>query len=127
MESVTPEVAGPGRSLAGHDEERLLTSFFVLYKTARLVESTNTTFKNQATSFYRLLGPLLALSGEVTLKTISGRYFVNERMVRFDDQGLSGAAGVVAEWDSLGIGGVTFGNTVTQEELVKFFTFLAEV
>ncbi len=125
METMTPEVAG--RKLAGHDEERLLTSFFVLYKTARMVESSNTTFKNQSASFYRLLGPLLALSGDVTLKTISGRYFVNERMVRFDDQGLSGAAGVVSEWDSLGIGGVTFGNTVTNDELDRFFTFMAGV
>ncbi len=125
MEAVSPRVTG--RVLAGKDEERLLTSFFVLYKTARLVEPGNTTFKNQASTFCRLLEQQMAVDGELTLKTISGRYFVNERMVRFDDQGLSGAAGVIEEWDSLGIGGVAFDTTVTRPELEKFFTFMAGV
>ncbi len=115
------------RVLAGEEELRLLTSFFVLLKTARIVESNNATFKKQATAFYGRLADLMEELGDISLKTISGRYFVNERMVRFDDTGLSGAASVQKEWQVLGIGGVVFNQPASQVEIEQFFVFMARM
>lgn len=115
------------RILAGEVEERLLTLFFVLYKTARIVEENNATFKNQAAHFHENLSLLMKEPPRVIIKSISGRYFINEKMVRFDDQGLSGAASVLEEWKTLGIGGVTFLSDITLNEVEKFFTFIAQI
>ena len=103
---TTPESAA--RVLGGHAEEKFLTSFFVFYKTSRILEQNNTVFKNQSDHFFEQLQIQGKETGDVTLKTISGRYFVNDRMVRFDDKGQSGASSVVSEWSTLGVGGVTF-------------------
>ncbi len=115
------------RSLAGNREHRLLTGFFVLYKTARIVEESNATFKRQATAFHEQLLSLANEEGNVYIKSIAGRYFVNEKMVRFDAQGPSGAASIVTEWETLGIGGVRFSPGIGLNEVEQFFTFIARV
>jgi len=115
------------RVLAGEDELRLLTSFFVLYKTARIVAENNATFRKQAVGFYRRLAELMEDTGDISFKMISGRYFVNERMVRFDDLGLSGAASIQKEWKTLGIGGVIFNCPASQSEIEQFFVFMARI
>ncbi|MFQ5453618.1 MAG: HD-GYP domain-containing protein [Candidatus Zixiibacteriota bacterium] len=115
------------RILAGENEERLLTLFFVLYKTARIVEVNSATFKNQAINFYELLSMLNKESNEIVIKSISGRFFINEKMVRFDDHGLSGASTVISEWNSLGIGGVKFSQDIDLNETEQFFAFMAQV
>ena len=40
------------RTIAGKDEERFLSAFFVLYKTARLVDKDNKSFQHQSIKFY---------------------------------------------------------------------------
>ncbi|UCD64452.1 MAG: HD domain-containing protein [Candidatus Zixiibacteriota bacterium] len=115
------------RLLAGPREERLLTAFFVLYKTARIIEENNATFKRQTAGFARCLEECSDEGGKVHIKIISSRYFINDRMVRFDDRGLSGAAAVVSEWDSLGVGGVRFASDIEHAEIEQFFTFMAQV
>ncbi len=115
------------RSLAGKDEERLLTLFFVLYKTARIVETDNETFKRQSNNFYEQYEKAAKEYGEVVIKTVAGRYFVNEKMVRFDGSGLSGAESVINEWDELGIGGVKFNHDISKEKIEKFFAFVSDI
>ncbi len=114
------------RSLAGQTEERLLNAFFVLYKTARIMEANNAMFLHQCETLYE---QLLALSKDepwVAIKIVADRYFVNQRLVRYDDA-LSGAATVVGEWKKLGVGGVRFDAGVPQEEVKTFFRALTEV
>ncbi|UCE24697.1 MAG: HD domain-containing protein [Candidatus Zixiibacteriota bacterium] len=115
------------RAVAGGEEQRLLTAFFVLYKTARIIEESNATFQRQAASFLKHISRAAEDSGTVYIKSISGRYFVNQKMVRFDAEGPSGAAAVVSEWETLGIGGVRFASGISQEEIEQFFTFIAQV
>lgn len=115
------------RTLAGPQEEKLLNSFFVLYKTARILSPNNETIQNQLASFVEIFGHVAESHDYVAIKVVAGRYFMNERMVRFDDQGLSGAATVVAEWKMLGIGGVRFESAISGEEIIRFFSFMAEV
>jgi HD-GYP domain-containing protein (c-di-GMP phosphodiesterase class II) len=120
-------VASPvARMLAGQVEDKFLSAFFVLYKTARIMHSNNAMFMHQCEIFHE---HFLALSKDeptVSIKIISDRYFVNHRLVRFDE-GLSGAMTVVAEWKKLGIGGVRFEAGAPMNELKQFFQSMAEV
>lgn len=125
MTSQTPEAAQ--RSLAGEVEEKLLTSFFVLYKTARLMDAENDGFKNQLGNFMERFKTVVASRPAVAIKAIGGHYFVNERMVKFDDKGLSGASTVVTEWRKLGLGGVRFDVEIPDREVTKFFKLMASV
>jgi len=125
MDAVQTKAAT--RTLAGSAEQRLLNSFFVLYKTSRIIEKSNATFKKQAASFHKHLSDIAEETGTVHIKSISGRYFVNQKMVRFDGQGPSGAISVVTEWETIGIGGVQFSAGISLEDVEKFFTFMAKV
>ena len=109
----------------GKVEKRFLTLFFVGYKTARIVDKNNDTFKRQAKAFYELLSFLMADIDKVTIKTISGRYFLNDELIVFDKKKLSGADAIAREWDILGIGGVEFYRGITLEEIEQFFIFIA--
>ena len=42
-----------GRIVGGATEEKLLNAFFVLYKTARLIDANNDTFKKQSKKFIK--------------------------------------------------------------------------
>jgi hypothetical protein len=108
------------RVLGDKVDEKLLILFFVLYKTARIMDAGNATYKNQSESFFNHLALLTAEHGDVTIKSIGGHYFINERMVKFDDHGSSGAAQVVAEWKTLGVGGITFEASASINELIEY-------
>jgi HD-GYP domain-containing protein (c-di-GMP phosphodiesterase class II) len=125
MNTVIEETAT--RSLAGQAEEKLVHLFFVLYKNARIVDKNNPSFKRQCANFHELLLALFVDANEVVIKIIAGRYFINHKLVRFDDRGLSGAASIVAEWEALGLGGVSFHFGVTLEQIEQLFLFVANV
>ncbi len=115
------------RILGGKNEQKLLNSFFVLYKTARLVEKSNASFKKQSDVFFESLKAASHQLGDVEVKLVSGRYFINEMMVRFDEKGLSGAESVVTEWRKVGIGGVRFFQNISKTDVENFFIFMASV
>ncbi|HEX2896645.1 MAG TPA: HD domain-containing phosphohydrolase, partial [candidate division Zixibacteria bacterium] len=115
------------RILGGKTEEKLLNSFFVLYKTARLVEKSNASFKKQSDVFFESLKTASHQLGDVEVKLVAGRYFINEMMVRFDEKGLSGAESVVNEWRKVGIGGVRFFQNISKTDVENFFIFMASV
>ncbi len=115
------------RTIAGKDEERFLSAFFVLYKTARLVDKENNNFQYQSDKFYDTIKPLFKKFGSAELKIISSRFFVNELMVRFDGAGLSGANNIIAEWNSLGVGGVCFDAELSKDEADRYFIFMANI
>ena len=118
---------GLGLSIGGKTEEKLVTSFFVLYKNARIIEESNATFQKQADGFHNQLVSYSEDASHIELKTVNGRYFINEKLVRFDDRGMSGAASVVAEWRGFGLGGVSFDPNITLEELTQFIKFLSSI
>jgi len=105
-------------------EEKLLTTFFVLYKTARILEDNNAALHNQVNAFLDAMH-MIPEDGDITIKAVRDRYFVNNRLVRFDDRGQSGAAGVVAEWHQLGVGGVTFATDISNADIRSFVRFMA--
>ncbi len=120
-------VAEVGRILAGDAEERLLTNLFVLYKTTRLVDPDNDTFKKQLIAFSKLLRGFFTDTDEVRIKLISGRFFVNEHLVRMKDATLSGASTVIAEWKMLGIGGITIERSASMGSVKDFVIALSKV
>lgn len=115
------------RTLGGRLEQQLLTAFFVAYKTARIIDENNRTYIRQCQAFHKLLNQVSKDSGSVSIKTVSGRYFVNERMVRFDDTGLSGALAVVREWKAIGLGGVVFGDGIEEGDIGRLFKFVSDI
>jgi HD-GYP domain-containing protein (c-di-GMP phosphodiesterase class II) len=115
------------RTLGGQLEQQLLTAFFVVYKTARIIDENNRTYIRQCQSFYKLLRQISKDSGSVAIKTVSGRYFVNERMVKFDETGLSGAMAVVREWKAVGLGGVILDNDIDEGGTSRLFKFMSDI
>jgi len=116
---------GITRIVAGDGEERLLTNLFVLYKTTRLVDENNDTFKNQSQTFAKNLRSALIDRDELRIKLISGRFFINEQLVRVRDSGLSGADTVIAEWKKLGVGGVVFDKSASLGSIKELMVTIA--
>jgi HD-GYP domain-containing protein (c-di-GMP phosphodiesterase class II) len=115
------------RSKAGHNEERLLNAFFVLYKTARIIDESNEVFQKQLSNLLNSLQTVAGERAEVTIKHVGGHYFANEQMVRFEHQELSGARDVVSGWKELGIGGVSIGADIERDELARFIKFMVNL
>ena len=121
------DVAGLPRALAGKKEEHLLNLFFVLYKSARIIDETNDAFKKQLGAFMEEFHAVSGERAELILKRVGGHYFVNDQMVRFDIHGLSGAAPILEEWDKLHLGGVRFDADIEPEAVAAFFRFIAGI
>jgi hypothetical protein len=119
VESSRPDVLGTKADLS------LLNSFFIVYKTSRIIEEANKTYQNQIADFYKQLMERSTDTDSLTIKVVHNRYFVNEKMVPFNDQGPSGASTVIDEWRMLGIGGVTFLGNIGKEETSRFFRFIS--
>lgn len=115
----------PARILGGPAEEKVVVSFFLFFKTARIHDENNATFKHQSESFLNALNTLLASNSEIAIKTFEGRYFVNDQLVRFDDTGATNAASVITEWQTLGLGGIVFKGAIDTEEMNRFMVFLS--
>jgi HD-GYP domain-containing protein (c-di-GMP phosphodiesterase class II) len=115
------------RTLAGKNEEQLLNLFFVLYKTSRILDQNNETLRKQLDNFMTVFHAAAAESPQLIIKTVDGHYFVGDRMVRFNDQGLSGAATIVEEWKQMGLGGVSFDADVSPDQIAGFFQFVASI
>jgi HD-GYP domain-containing protein (c-di-GMP phosphodiesterase class II) len=115
------------RSLAGQTEEQLLNSFFVLYKTARILDESNETFRNQLNSFMNLFHTVATDRSQVIIKHHGGHYFVNEQMVRFDKQDSSGAGNIIEEWHTVGVGGVSFDTDIAPDDIAQFIKYMAGV
>ncbi|MBU0983324.1 MAG: HD domain-containing protein [candidate division Zixibacteria bacterium] len=122
-----PEAGTAARILGGQTEEQLLNSFFVLYKTCRMVDENNATFVNQFENFRINFDMVAKKHQQVTIKIVASHYFVNDTMVRFNDQGLSGAAGVIAEWRKLGLGGIRVAGDASADEIRSFFRFITSI
>ncbi len=115
------------RVLGGYDEERLLMTFFVLFKTARIMEPNNPTFINQIQNLHERLKAISTNTNQIAIKQIAGRYFVNEKMVRFDDKGLSGATSIIQDWEKLGLAGVVWDRDITIDEIEYFYVFMVDI
>ena len=125
MTTVTSPAKSPER--ANRDLTKILFAFFIMYKTARMVDPKNDGFKNQLRSFLKLFDTISKESGDITIKCIADRFFVNETMVPFDEEKLSGVAKVLSEWRLLGLGGITFDAGISSDEVTRFFVFIAGI
>jgi len=114
-------------SKASQNEERLLNAFFVLYKTARIIDESNEVFQRQLDNLLNCLQTIAGERAEVSIKYVGGHYFANEQMVRFEHQELSGALDVVSGWKELGIGGVSIGADIERSELARFIKLMVDL
>ncbi|MEK7775592.1 MAG: HD domain-containing phosphohydrolase [Candidatus Zixiibacteriota bacterium] len=114
------------RQTASPSEERLVQLFFGLYKTARIVDSSNATFIKQAKAFHDQLQRAFDQTTHATIKVVADRYFYNDHLARIDEQA-SGAASIATEWRQVGIGGTQFADRVTTDQIAQFFAFTADL
>ena len=122
-----PDTATPNRALGGQTEEHLLNLFFVLYKSARIIDESNDAFKRQLSGFMEEFRAVSGERAELEIKRVGGHFFVNERMVRFDIHGRSGAASIIDEWDQLRLGGVRFEADIDEDTAASFFKSISEI
>ncbi|MFH1372712.1 MAG: HD domain-containing phosphohydrolase [bacterium] len=115
------------RAVAGKTEEKLVNLFFILYKNARIIDSNNPAFKRQCVNFHEQLQGQFVDADQVAIKVVDGRYFINHRLVRFDDQGVSGAAAIIREWETVGLAGIKFQADISVREVEELFTFVAGI
>ncbi|SYZ74792.1 putative Metal dependent phosphohydrolase [Candidatus Zixiibacteriota bacterium] len=111
--------------LAGPDEQQFINSMFVLFKTAQYVEPNNTSFLTQSSKFYVSFRRLADLNGKISIKSIEGRIFVGDKLVKFDSDGLVRARSVMDQWHELGVGGVILDDSLDNRQLDKFMHLLA--
>ncbi|MFQ5606657.1 MAG: HD-GYP domain-containing protein [Candidatus Zixiibacteriota bacterium] len=83
----------------------LLTMFFGLPKTLRLVGHENDTFKNQLGKFWERFESFSRGAPKLTIKIVNGRLFINDELCRaaLKSEVVQDA---VDRWTALGIGGV---------------------
>jgi len=113
--------------IGGTAEEQLLRAFFAMHKTARIIEENNETFSRQLDTLLEHLSTIARHSGDVIIKAVADRYFVNDKVVVIDDRDNCGAPQVVAEWRRLGLGGVRLLPEIARKEISGFFTFVAGI
>ena len=109
------------------DEEKLLKAFFGMYKTARMLEPNNQTYKKQLDFLCMLMQKVAPNEADITFKAVSERFFVNSSLVPFNEEEAAGASRVISEWRVLGLGGVTFVAGINEDEISRFFSFMAEI
>lgn len=122
---VEPRAEIAGARLGGATELRLVTAFFVLIKTARLVDSDNATFRAKLDDFCRCLAEVVSESGEAAFKVHNDRYFVNDAVVRLSDDNRAGADVLTADWAKVGIGGVRFSGDIAPDQISRFVVHVA--
>jgi HD-GYP domain-containing protein (c-di-GMP phosphodiesterase class II) len=124
---MTPDTLSTRTDIAGATERRLLNCFFVLFKTALLVDEGNSLFTRQRDKFVSTLAEVVGQQGETTINRVADRYFVNGLFAPFDDSGLTESISVIGNWEKLRIGGVTFHGEVGPDDVSAFFRLLADL
>ncbi len=112
---------------AGIDEQIFVSSLFILFKTAQLVDSNNAAYISQSSRFYIRFRKLADEMGKVSIKVIEGRIFVGEKLVKFDTDGLVRAQEIIDRWRLLGIGGIVLDNSLDNRQIDKFVYLTAGV
>ncbi len=115
------------RLIAGEAEQRFVSSFFAMYKIARLVDANNATFIKHLTTVWDRFTKLLADHDDLTLKVLEGRLFVDDQLVKFTADEASIFRTILDDWSQLGIGGCTLRNDVERTALSDFFVFVAQL
>jgi HD-GYP domain-containing protein (c-di-GMP phosphodiesterase class II) len=112
---------------AGRDEVVFINSFFILFKTAQLVDNSNATYVAQSSRFYISFRKLVDEMGKVPVKVIEGRIFIDEKLIKFDSDGMVRAQEIIDRWRLLGIGGVVFDDSLDNGQIDKFISLMANV
>ncbi|RKX32853.1 MAG: hypothetical protein DRP46_00355 [Candidatus Zixiibacteriota bacterium] len=106
--------------IAGKDEITFINSFFILFRTAQYVEANNATYQTQSSRFYVSFRRLVDVHGKITVKVIDGRIFVHDKLVKFDSEGMVRARVVIDALHQVGVGGVTFDDSLDNRQIDKF-------
>ncbi|MCP4566920.1 MAG: HD domain-containing protein [FCB group bacterium] len=102
----------------------LLTSFFILSKTARLYESDNESYLSHADQFFEKFHQFREVRHSTTIKMVRNRFFADDQFVNIIKDDRIGVYSVIERWAELGIGGLIIGDTVNPEQMDIFIHLL---
>lgn len=111
--------------IAGRDEHALVCLLFILLKTARFVDANNATYLTQSSKFYIIFRRLVDNYGKISIKIIDGRVFVRDKIIKFNSDGLVNATTILDNWRQIGVGGITFDDSLDNRQLDKFIYLIA--
>ncbi|MBN2226846.1 MAG: HD domain-containing protein [candidate division Zixibacteria bacterium] len=110
---------------AGQDELALLNAFFILFRIASIVDQNNEGYQAQSAKFYRLFRTYTDSHGKLIIKIIEGRIFVDERLAKFNSDGIVRSRGIMDTWRRLGIGGMIIEEFLDQRMIDKLVYLIA--
>jgi HD-GYP domain-containing protein (c-di-GMP phosphodiesterase class II) len=113
--------------IAGGGEISFINSFFILFRTARLMDSNNATYVAQSSKFYVGFRKLVDKRGRISIKIIEGRIMIGDRLVKFDSDGLTRARDIMDKWRLLGIGGLILDDSLDNGQIDEFVYLIAEL
>jgi HD-GYP domain-containing protein (c-di-GMP phosphodiesterase class II) len=113
--------------IAGKGEQAMINSLFILFKTAQYVDTNNASYMTQSSKFYVNFRRLADELGKISIKVIDGRFFVCDKLVKFDSDGLVRARSIMDNWHRLGIGGIIFDDSLDNRQLDKFVHLLINI
>jgi len=111
--------------LANENEIAFINAIFRLFKTAQYVDIKNDSYQTQADKFESIFQILISEWNEITIKIINDRFFINEKLVKFDSDGMIRAREMIDSWQSMGIGGIIFGAKLVSGHFNKFIEYLS--
>jgi HD-GYP domain-containing protein (c-di-GMP phosphodiesterase class II) len=113
--------------VAGQDELTFVNSFFILLRTAQMVDADNATYVTQSSRFYVNFRKLVEEHGKVSVKIIEGRIVVGDRLVRLDSDGMVRAREIIDSWRMIGIGGIILDDFLDNRQIDKFIYLIANI
>ncbi len=111
--------------IAGPDELSLLNSFFVLFRIAGIVDQNNASYQTQSAKFFGMFRKYTDLHGKMIIKIIEGRIFIDERLAKFNSDGIVRSRGIMDTWRRLGIGGIIIEEFLDQRMIDKLVYLIA--
>ncbi|MFH2035913.1 MAG: HD domain-containing phosphohydrolase [Candidatus Zixiibacteriota bacterium] len=115
----------PTMQLAAEHELAFINALFRLFKTAQYVNTTNDTYRTQADKFRQIFNRIIGEDGDITIKIVSDRIFINERLAKFDSDGMWRAREVIDRWRLMRIGGIILGQALKLEQFDKFVEYIS--
>jgi len=111
--------------LADENEIAFINALFRMFKTAQYVDIKNDSYRSQSDKFKEIFQRIIKDWVEITIKIINDRIFINERLVKFDSDGMVRAREMIDSWQMMGIGGMIFGAKLDGEDFDKFIEYLS--
>jgi putative nucleotidyltransferase with HDIG domain len=117
---------GSPDKIGQRDVHAVLLHFYALFRLAKFYASNNAVVQSQMTEFLSLIEPFLAKAEEVEIGVQQRSIYVNRTLIKFDFSNYHISKSLLARFNALELGEITFRAGITLDELSRFITFLSQ-